>query len=528
MASTRPAVLIGLDAAEIDVIERLLEEGRLPNLAALRRRGRSGRLETRPNAFLSMVWPTFSNGTGLGRHGWYFNKQWRPEHQRLEYTTGDWLPQEPAWNDLAAGGLRLGLFDIPFSDAPPPGLDGVYVGGWQCHDDFGRHVAPKDTWRTLVGRFGPPAMKPEFFGVQDGASLLRQRREALDSLEQTGKIAAHLLRESPFDLFMVVFGGVHRAGHYLWDLSQIDADRLSVEDQRTLEGANDDLYVAADEALGRVLDAVTPDARVLVFALHGMTANDGWPEHFPRLLGQVHAGGPTGAEPKAGLVYRLKQALPWKAVRQVTTRLPSRINHRLVALWSARMHDWASTRYFALPIDFSGYVRANVRGRDAEGIVDPNDLAAVHAELQEAFTGFRDLDQGQQVVQGVERIDDLVGVDATRRRLLPDFAIRWGKVPATGTTGVRSPKLGEIRWPKGARLFSGRSGNHTPNGWYVAAGPDIEHGVSTGSRDSRDVMPTLFRWLGQPVPERFEGQPIEDLLGDPVSSAQPERRRASG
>jgi predicted AlkP superfamily phosphohydrolase/phosphomutase len=69
MFSPRPAVLIGLDAAEIAMIEALLDQGRLPNLASLRRQGWSGRLECQPTAFLSMVWPTFVTGTGLGQHG---------------------------------------------------------------------------------------------------------------------------------------------------------------------------------------------------------------------------------------------------------------------------------------------------------------------------------------------------------------------------------------------------------------------------------------------------------------------------
>ena len=48
--------------------------------------------------------------------------------------------------------------------------------------------------------------------------------------------------------------------------------------------ANDDLYVAADAAVGRIVEAAPADARIVVFAVHGMARNDGWSEYFPRLL----------------------------------------------------------------------------------------------------------------------------------------------------------------------------------------------------------------------------------------------------
>jgi predicted AlkP superfamily phosphohydrolase/phosphomutase len=92
MSDTPPVILIGLDAAEIDVVERLVADGRMPNLARLRQQGRWGRLRTEPPHFLSMVWSTFFGGSRLGEQGWYFNKIWNPDRQRLQYVDPSWLP----------------------------------------------------------------------------------------------------------------------------------------------------------------------------------------------------------------------------------------------------------------------------------------------------------------------------------------------------------------------------------------------------------------------------------------------------
>jgi hypothetical protein len=237
----------------------------------------------------------------------------------------------------------------------PATFNGVYLNGWQCHDDFGRHVYPASLWRDLVVRFGKPALHPEVFGPQSSGTLLRLRAQMLASLEQTAAVCEYLMECDRFDLFAVVLGGVHRGGHYLWDLSQIDGRDLPEDERRQLREGNHDLYRAADAAVGRILAKVPASSRVMVFALHGMGPNTGWTEHFPHLVDQIHRGGPAGPA-KASLLYRAKKALPWELVREVTTRLPTRVNMQLLSLWSARMYDWSTTRYFPLPVNSSGSV----------------------------------------------------------------------------------------------------------------------------------------------------------------------------
>jgi predicted AlkP superfamily phosphohydrolase/phosphomutase len=67
-----PVILIGIDAADVNVVETLVAAGELPNIAALRRGGAWGRLRNEPQGFLSLVWPSFFNGTRLDEHGWYY------------------------------------------------------------------------------------------------------------------------------------------------------------------------------------------------------------------------------------------------------------------------------------------------------------------------------------------------------------------------------------------------------------------------------------------------------------------------
>jgi predicted AlkP superfamily phosphohydrolase/phosphomutase len=201
MSRRPPVILIGLDATEIDLIDELVAAGRMPTMAALRRRGRHGRLQTQPTTFLSMVWPSFYASQPLGHHGWYFNKLWRAEHQRLEYVSPAWLPNRIFWEGLTPS-HRVALLDLPFAARPPKGLNGVYINGWQCHDDFGRQEFPLGFRAELERRHGKARLSAEVFGKQTAQTLLAQRREVLESTQQFGDICVDLLRRERWDLFL--------------------------------------------------------------------------------------------------------------------------------------------------------------------------------------------------------------------------------------------------------------------------------------------------------------------------------------
>jgi predicted AlkP superfamily phosphohydrolase/phosphomutase len=511
MKRAEPVIAIGLDAVEGSLVDRMLDAGRLPNLAELRERGASAEVRTRPEGFLSMVWPTLFTGSAVGAHGWYFNKLWSPSDQRLRYVDTSWLPTRPFWEDLGPE-FRTAILDVPFSPKPAPGFNGVFLNGWQAHDDFGKSAVPHGLHRELRRRFGAPAMGPELFGPQNARTLVRQSREGIESLGQFAQVVRDLLTRERWDLTLAVLGGAHRALHYVWSLDEADLSGAEPERLERLRGAREEIYVAADRAVGTILERAPRDARVLVFALHGMGRNCGWAEHFYTIVSHIHGRG-RDTRAKEGLIYGLKKALPWEWVRQVTMRLPSTVNHALVPLWSRRMLDWSSTRFFALPLDLNGYLRINLRGREAEGIVEPGaELEELLDELTEDFMSLRDLRDGRPIVADVYRVDDLVGAEAPRRYMLPDLIVRWTDTYATGSPGVSS-RYGEVRWDPDAPLPSGRSGNHTKQGWLIAAGPGIRRGTLPASVDAVDLAPTLLAWMGAPIPDRLEGSPVEALGG---------------
>jgi predicted AlkP superfamily phosphohydrolase/phosphomutase len=511
MTARPPVVMIGIDAGDLELVRQLAADGSLPNLRRLMDAGRFGPLATNAGLFAGGVWPTFYTGRDVPWHGLYHNKLWRQERMRCEIAEAEWFPDPPFWERLAGTGRRLAILDVPMTVATPKALDGISLAGWGTHDVIARGAWPAPLWDELVRAHGAPRMPAELFGPQTPRTLERLADDLTAATAQMGGIGAALLARERWDLFLLVFGAAHRGGHYLWDLSQIEAGDLAPERRQRLETALTGVYRAVDLALGQVLAQAPADARILVFAVHGMGPNTAWADRCADLLARIQAGGKE-APPKRGLLYAIKRRLPWPLVRAVTTRLPASVQAKLVTLWSGSMFDWRTTRVFPLPMDHAGYLRVNLRGREPEGIVEPGaEYAALCDELAAAFESFRDLATRRPIVRRVHRLAQLAPGAETAKDRLPDLVIEWSDVSPINSPGVVSDRFGEVRWTPPHRLPSGRAGNHRSHGWFVACGPGITPGASAAAHHIRDLVPTAWRWLGVHPGDAFHGTPIAGL-----------------
>ncbi len=366
-------------------------------------------------------------------------------------------------------------------------------------------------------------MLPEVYRLQSADTLLQLRDRMIAVTEQSVDISESLMLREPWDLFVVVLGAAHRAGHYLWDLSQIDTAGLSPQVLQALNNALVDIYRHCDQAVARLMKSAPQNAKILVFAVHGMGSHPGWSEYVPEILSVIqrkHEGSPA----KEGLLYKLRRHLPWRVVNAISEHMPQEFLHWLVSVYSTKMFNWKSTRYFPLPSPLYGCLRINLKGREPEGIVEPGEeYDEICTLLAQAFMSFRDIETGKPIVERVYGVDDLSPEDAPRRERLPDLFITWADIPAKDCKGIRSEEYGDITWSSGGKLPSGRSGNHVDKGWFVAAGDGIPAGIRADGYRTVDLVSTIFEWLGAEWPKNLQGTPIS-LVCNKEDTHLPETR----
>jgi predicted AlkP superfamily phosphohydrolase/phosphomutase len=455
-------VVLNFDAASKPLVDRLVEEGRLPTLAALREQGAGMRLRSPGDRFPASAYPTLYTGLSVARTGHYYPFQWVAGEQRVRVS--DDLPgPRSIWDRLADAGRRVLVVD-PYEARKPARAEGLFVSGWQ----FRNHVVlppwsiPDDAYRRSARRFGRAPAIDEVFGTQSASSLLRIRHGLLAGPRRAADLALDAIAGERFDLVWLSFPSVHLAGHQFWDFAHLPEREREHAVRGGILGTLEDVYEAADAGMGRTLSALPGDADVCVFSALGMTDNTSRSDLLPGMLEAVLGPRRDRKAPPGSSIWRLRAAVPREVRAGVARALPRGTAIELTARLEGRVRDWSRVRAFSLPSDAVGYVRLNVRGRERDGIVEPGEIESLIEEIRIGLLSFTDPD-GTRCVDVIERTSDALGADA-RLDLLPDLLVRWSSRPSATLRWVVSPQFGEVTRHGGG---SGRSGNHNDEAWAV-------------------------------------------------------------
>jgi predicted AlkP superfamily phosphohydrolase/phosphomutase len=525
MSEPRPRqLLIGLDAADAELIERWTDDGTLPHLARLRREGTWGRLETSAKYLTGSPWPTFYTGLAPSAHGIYHDFQWR--HERMEFAApaADWLPVRPFWRALE-GDVASVVHDVPMTPGTEP-FPGVEVTGWGSHDKLVPPCSYPDSLLDQLRRqFGDSPIRADEFGRVSIAHLRGLHDELLGLTRRTTDLALWLLAANPWNLGIVAFGALHRGGHRFWDTTSVAGD-VPADLVAWQAGALRELYRGVDAAVGRLIESA-PDASVFAFALHGMMANSARVDFLDPMLTRVLAG-PGAARPRPSLLRRFGEAIPLPMRRALTHAVPGPLKNRLMTKWTTGGMNWATTRAFTLRADLHGYVRINLQGREPQGIVPPEELDAMCASLAEGLLSFRDASTGAPIIEEVCRARDVfpAGVRSDR---LPDLIVRWSPTSSAAHVAIDSPHYGRIERTTPGRVPNGRSGNHRSIGFLIARGPGIAAGGELpAGADILDIAPTVARRLGVRCTEPLAGRVLEPLVKAMDSETDPRAAQMVG
>lgn len=483
---------IGLDATEPKLVRKLIEEGEMPALERLLSEGSWMRVESSAGIGSGSVWPSFISGDEASVHGVYGEWLWQPETMSVTRYRGRNLT--PFWKKLAVRGMTVGILDVPFM--PMIGLsDGFEISEWGAHDLLEGKVqlGPPRVAELLAKKPPHPlTFYPTASGPDDYKELQKLGAACLDGIKLRGSLARDLLTEIRPQLALIAFTEIHHSAHYLWHTIEPDHPVYrsnEFADLGVTRPSMKDIYVELDSQIGELLKTVEKETAVFVFSLHGMQPALGAPSFLAPLLCEMgfaefaNWNNQSWPDRARAFMAAIKRHTPVGLKKLYYRILTPTTTQRLARPTILPTYDWSRTRAFALPTDQHGWIRINLKGREARGIVEPEQYEEICHQLEARLRNLRS-ENGQPLVREVIRTSERVG-DALGRRI-PDLVVHWDDAVFTSTRIKGSRVSTEVLGKKFV-------GQHSLEGFCILKAPlDLNGQQLLSGKDMHRLMERLL------------------------------------
>ncbi|MCK4681206.1 alkaline phosphatase family protein [bacterium] len=502
-------LIIGLDGGTWSVLDRFMELGHMPFLKRLCGEGYRANLASTIPPLTPVAWSSFATGMNPGKHGvfGFLAPQSEPGSYSPPPVRRECILAPSLWRRLSEVGVRTTILSVPLTYPPEP-VNGFMVSGMFTPDE-----APDSTFpASLAGELRSQGAMPRFRLEYTSKEAARRRRvgfgEALrhapeeyftDVRDMTERLrrAALTLMEKPWDLLSLVFVATDRVQHVLWP------EVMSSDPESELGRLVAELYSLVDSAVEELVHAAGRDTVTILMSDHGFgpcggtfsmmrwLMDAGFAHHRPRRL--------YGAAKRAVTSLGLAD-LAGRAVNR--RHLGTAVRRSFIPL------DWSRTRAYFQPGTYG--IRVNLRGREANGIVEPGDeYQQLRAELLERVLSIEDPRTGIPVVTEAWPVEDVY--EGGHLDWAPDLLLQPN--PDLGYHLVPGNLSDRALVHEDARMH----GSHRPDGILLVAGRGVRPNPTARRLRIVDIAPTVLWLLSQPVPPELDGRVISDaFVGEPA------------
>jgi predicted AlkP superfamily phosphohydrolase/phosphomutase/tetratricopeptide (TPR) repeat protein len=288
--------ILGLDGADWRIIDRLEEQGRLPNLARLRREGAWGLLRSEQPLLSPIVWTTIAAGRHPLDHG--IMGFLTARDGKTEPVRSDERRVPAFWNLAGRLGFKVGVIGW-YTSWPAEEVNGFLVS-----DRVGYHQVSGSSERASAGLAYPQSLYGEIEPVwrqieenmdgQAAARFFRGERGARIPIEQERldtfigvlrttelyrALAPHLMERYEPDLMAVYFEGTDSVGHLFAEFAAPALPGVDARAADHLGAAFDRFYEYIDTVVGELVSRLDAERTTLIIISdHGFKSGEARPK----------------------------------------------------------------------------------------------------------------------------------------------------------------------------------------------------------------------------------------------------------
>ncbi|MBI3995225.1 MAG: alkaline phosphatase family protein, partial [Nitrospirae bacterium] len=265
----RKVLVLGLDCATPELVfDRWLKD--LPNIKSLVDRSVYGEMKSCDPPITVPAWASMMSSKNPGRLGIYgFRNRADYSYDKLTMANSTSVKEDRVWDILSRAGKQVALIGVPQTYPPKP-VNGHMVTCFLTPDIQSHFTHPAEFRNEVQKVVGEYILDVKDFRTENKEAILRQIYEMT---EKRFKLARHMLKNKPWDYFMMVEMGVDRIHHGFW--KYMDTTHRKYEAGNPFENAIYDYYRYIDREIGEILSLVDSDTVVFLVSDHGAKKMEG-------------------------------------------------------------------------------------------------------------------------------------------------------------------------------------------------------------------------------------------------------------
>lgn len=513
--SKHRVVVVGMDGCTQQILQPLIEQGKLPTLAKLQREGVAGKLWSVVPPITPAAWSSFYTGKLPGKHGVYEFLYRKPDGYEKAPVNSHSIRAKKWWEYANEAGLRTCLFNLPLLYPTKP-VNGIAVSGMLTPDgarDFGKPEGTVEEIERAVG--GPYAVAKNFvYKKGNAAQVLDELHRVLDYHMKAG---LHLYRKERWDVFFCHLLQTDSMQHELWHLLDPTHSAHDPKEWKEHRERIEAIYTRIDkEFLAPMVESLDGDTTLLVMSDHGF----GGIEHIIYMnlwllqKGYIQWSGDWWTRAKSWMhrrgvtprnMFKLLRAIGLGSVRDKMD-LADREKWMNRGFMNLRRADWSKTRAYSMG-NILGMIYLNVKGREPQGCVEPGEeYERLREQLMSELKAERIPNSNQPLFAKVEKGEDVFS--GVYQQAGPDIVCTptdW-RYQVFGYQDFVSNKFIES--------YMEMTGHHRPDGILFGIGEKLAKGKWVEDCRLVDMGPTIMHLVGLPIPTDMDGTPLEQLFDD--------------
>jgi len=435
---------------------------------------------------------------------------------------------EAIWSILGKAGLKVGIVNVPIT-YPPERVNGFMVAGFPTPPGADDFTYPKGLLTELRRELPDLSLQRTILLPGDEAAQ-SVYDDTVEVTRRQTEMLTYLMGQKEWDLLMTVFDASDTVGHHFWKYFDPNHPQYNPRWAREHGDKIYKIYEVLDQSVAKLLKLADKDTLVIICSDHGFgpiyycVCFNSWLIKTGLMQLKTDFGSRARyALYKRGLnnynLHRVASRL--KLLRaefayQKKSLISTVLNKTTLGLHDV---DWDNT--LAYSFGNFGPLYLNVKGREPNGIVDPQNYGKVLSLVESQARNFRDPSTGKPIFEKIIRGRDVYTGQYTD--LGPDLLLYDEKMV------YRAQRIFEFGTEKLVTLHPVYSGNHDMEGIFIASGESIVPGQTSGPFDLVDVAPTLLHILGLPIPSETDGHVLKEILAPnsalPTKVASSEKAR---